>query len=213
MNDRDDGFLSRWARRKALAREGKVAEPPAPVVDTAPAVPPQPVAETPPPQDATPVAEPPPAEPPPTLEDVAALTRESSFGRFVRPDVDPTVRNAALRKLFADPHFNVMDGLDIYIDDYSRPDPLPASMLRQMVQAHALGLFADEDKKKAEATVTARADMPDAAAPAPAADPAGDACAPEPEPHEDTDLRLQPHDAAGCAGAEPGLGPHDGGER
>jgi hypothetical protein len=39
--------------------------------------------------------------------------------------VAPEVKNAAFKKLFADPHFNVMDGLDIYIDDYSKPDPLP----------------------------------------------------------------------------------------
>ena len=45
-------------------------------------------------------------------------------------DVAPEVRNAAMKKLFADPQFNVMDRLDTYIDDYSLPDPLPASMLR-----------------------------------------------------------------------------------
>jgi hypothetical protein len=49
--------------------------------------------------------------------------------------VTTDVRNAAVKKLFADPHFNVMDRLDIYIDDYSQPDPLPAAMLRQMVSA------------------------------------------------------------------------------
>ena len=51
-----------------------------------------------------------------------------------------------MKKLFSDPHFNVMDGLDTYIDDYGKPDPIPASMLRQMVQSQALGLFADEEK-------------------------------------------------------------------
>ena len=30
-----------------------------------------------------------------------------------------------MKKLFSDPHFNVMDGLDTYIDDYGKPDPLP----------------------------------------------------------------------------------------
>ena len=65
------------------------------------------------------------AAPPPTLDDVAVLTRESDYSRFVAPDVDGGVSNAALKKLFSDPHFNVMDGLDTYIDDYSKPDPLP----------------------------------------------------------------------------------------
>jgi hypothetical protein len=45
-------------------------------------------------------------------------------------DVAPEVKNAAIKKLFADPHFNVMDGLDTYIDDYSKPDPIPPEMLR-----------------------------------------------------------------------------------
>ena len=42
-------------------------------------------------------------------------------------DVAPDVKNAAMKKLFADPHFNVMDGMDTYIDDYSKPDPIPPS--------------------------------------------------------------------------------------
>ena len=37
-----------------------------------------------------------------------------------------------------------MDGLDTYIDDYGRADPIPKSMLRQMVQARMLGLLDDE---------------------------------------------------------------------
>ena len=49
-----------------------------------------------------------------------------------------------MKKLFADPHYNVMDGLDTYIDDYSTPDPIPKAMLRQMVQARMLGLLDDE---------------------------------------------------------------------
>ena len=53
-----------------------------------------------------------------------------------------------MKKLFADPHFNVMDGLDIYIDDYSKSDPIPESMLRQMASAKFLKLF-DEDEEDA----------------------------------------------------------------
>ena len=63
--------------------------------------------------------------------------------------VAPEVKNAAMKKLFADPHFNVMDRMDIYIDDYSQPDPLPLAMLRQMNGAKFLNLFEDEDKDPA----------------------------------------------------------------
>ena len=67
--------------------------------------------------------------------------------------VAPEVKNAAMKKLFADPHFNVMDRMDIYIDDYSQPDPLPLAMLRQMNGAKFLNLFDDEDKDKDQAAL------------------------------------------------------------
>ena len=41
----------------------------------------------------------------------------------------------ALQKLFSDPHFNRMDGLDIYIDDYSQPDPIPPEILAKLQHA------------------------------------------------------------------------------
>jgi hypothetical protein len=53
----------------------------------------------------------------------------------MKPDVDPAVQQAAMKKMFTDPHFNVMDGLDIYIDDYSKPDPLPPGMLKEWFRA------------------------------------------------------------------------------
>lgn len=82
------------------------------------------------------------ADPPPlTLDDVQALTKESDFAPFVSRQVTPEVKNAALKKLFSDPHYNVMDRLDTYIDDYSNMEPLPAPMLRRMVSAHALKMF------------------------------------------------------------------------
>lgn len=82
------------------------------------------------------------AEPLPTLQDVQRLTPQDDFRPFVRPQVAPEVRNAALRKLFlSDPHFNQMDGLDVYIDDYSKPDPLPAALARRMVAAQFMRLF------------------------------------------------------------------------
>jgi hypothetical protein len=40
--------------------------------------------------------------------------------------------------------------LDIYIDDYSKPDPLPPGMLERMVQSDMLNLFRKtEDASKA----------------------------------------------------------------
>ena len=67
-----------------------------------------------------------------------ALTPESDFTPFAAPNVAPEVKNAAMKKLFADPHFNVMDGMDVYIDDYSKPDPIPHAMLRKLASAKFL---------------------------------------------------------------------------
>jgi hypothetical protein len=178
MSDRDSNFLSRWSRRKAQVREGlalpdEVAPaPPTPAVDVAPASasPPVPVTR---PTQAEMAPRPAAAPPAPTLSDVAILSPQSDYTRFLAEGVTPEVKNAALKKLFADPHFNVMDGLDTYIDDYGKPDPLPAGMLRKMAQSHLLGLFDDEQKVEA-ASVSPEGEL-DAPSPTPVADDQADA--------------------------------------
>lgn len=72
------------------------------------------------------------------MADVACLTPESDYSGFLAPGVDEAVKRSALRKLFADPHFNIMDGLDIYVGDYSQPDPMPPGMLAALNHAQAL---------------------------------------------------------------------------
>ena len=46
--------------------------------------------------------------------------------------VEEAVKRAALKKLFADPRFNVMDGLDTYIDDYTKAEPFSAGLLARI---------------------------------------------------------------------------------
>jgi hypothetical protein len=91
------------------------------------------------------------AAPLPTLQDAQSLSIDSDFKPFASRAVAPEVRNAAMKKLFTDPHFNVMDGLDIYIDDYTQPDPLPAAMLKQMASAQFMGLVEEEPEKPSAA--------------------------------------------------------------
>lgn len=142
----DDGFLSRWARRKNQVRQGQPVEEVPVEADPGPAREPAPAAlQTAP--DPVPIAKPQaPVLPLPTLDDVAALGLDANYSRFVASGVDENVKRAALKKLFAEPQFNVMDGLDTYIDDYGLPDPLPAGMLRKMNQAWDLGLFGAEER-------------------------------------------------------------------
>jgi Protein of unknown function (DUF3306) len=191
--DERDGFLSRWSRRKSEVRQGQLAPEVQSSTRAAPAAQP-PFAETAPSQPAEAVPAVPaaptrddpakPEKPQLTLADVEKLTAQSDYSAFAARDVDPAVRNAAMKKLFhADPHFNVMDGLDVYIDDYNTPDPLPKAIMRTMLQARALGLLDDELKDQ---------DKPE-----PDASPSTLAQAHTPSPHEDPDLQLQPDDAAG----------------
>jgi hypothetical protein len=150
------GFLGRWARRKTDALQGTpLDEPVAPVKTgaapgTSAGLAPSTLAEIAPqaalsPGHAAADAADLPKKPALSLDDVKLLTKDSDFKPFMSGDVGPEVRNAAMKKLFADPHFNVMDGLDIYIDDYSISDPIPESMLRQMASAKFLKLFDDEE--------------------------------------------------------------------
>jgi hypothetical protein len=170
MADEPTGFLGRWSRRKVDIAQGKPLEEPV-VAAPLPADAKAPAAQSQAPQE--------PIEPPPekkalTLADAKLLTKDSDFKPFMAGDVTPDVRNAAMKQLFADPHFNVMDGLDIYIDDYSKSDPIPESMLRQMTSAKFLNLFDDEDDKDKEKDKEKQAE---AKAQAP-----GEAAAPQDDP-------------------------------
>lgn len=188
-----DGFLGRWSQRKQALREGKVVDEPVAPKSTASAESAAPsVPASAPSTSESKSLEDAAKAPAPTLADVQALRSDSSFAPYVVRDVAPEVRNAAMKKLFTDPHYNVMDGLDIYIDDYSVPSPLPAATLRQMASAKFLKLFDEEAQTPA--------DQADAPALSEAAKPGSDS---NPEPHHDhTDLRLQPDDAARPAGLE-----------
>ena len=75
------------------------------------------------------------------LPNIADLTKDSDFTPFMQQGVPLEAKNAALRKLFTDPHFNEMDGLDIYIDDYGKPDPIPEAMLKRLMSSKLLGLY------------------------------------------------------------------------
>ncbi len=132
MSTRKEPFLSRWSRRKRDSAKDPAAAAVAPEIKASPAAVPaaaRPAAKT----------ELPPVD---TLKGLA-----SEYKDFLRPGVDEKLRQSALKKLFQDRHFNVMDGLDTYIDDYSKPDPIPGEMLKSLKQANRL-LFPEEAAEK-----------------------------------------------------------------
>lgn len=136
MDDKEP-FLSRWSRRKLETK----ADAPAsaaqagPIPAAATVAPPAPVTDAAPPQ--------------------SPQAGSAEYREFFDPQVDEKLRQTALKRLFSEPQFNVMDGLDTYIDDYSIPDPIPEAMLRQLNQARELFLFDDEEKDGAAAGLAA----------------------------------------------------------
>ena len=128
--------------------------------------------------------------PEPTLPDATAptllpsldsLTPQSDFSPFMAKNVDMQLRNRAMKKLFTDPHYNVMDRLDTYIDDYSIHTPLPLAVIRQMNIAKTLGLFSDEE---GEGVNPAPVEL--SAPPVPQAEPV------VPQPHRLDEVSMQP---------------------
>lgn len=125
-------FLARWSRLKQEARTQPVTEPQSKsaAADSKAEMP-----EVPP---------------------LDKLTFNSDYRAFFHPKVGEDVRRAALKKLFSDPHFNVMDGLDVYIDDYSKSEPIPAAMLAQLKQAEKILEWAREGKEPPQAEAEKR---------------------------------------------------------
>ena len=107
-----ESFLRRWSRLKRESpAEAAQAEPAAASPAAVPAAP---------------------------LPAVDGLEMSSDFLPFMQGEVAEGLRRAALQKLFAAEHFNVMDGLDVYIDDYNKFEPIGEEMLRQLMQAPGL---------------------------------------------------------------------------
>lgn len=209
MTENSGGFFSRWSQRKQAVKLGLAEEVISPHKAQDKAQPSVQNSEVSvanvKPESADPAAEPPKL---PTLSDVEQLTPDSDFSTFMTQGVSPEVRNAAMKKLFTDPHYNVMDGLDIYIGDYNTPDPLPAGMLAKMVGAQFLGLVkAPEDVAQSS---TSDGDTPKPAETKLAAN-ANNLDNPEPlennsVQHDHTHLRLQSNHAPADPEAGSGAG-------
>ena len=147
MNSEQENFLSRWSRRKQIAKdEALLAEPEEPLkevsleadLDADQALEVQAVDQE---------LEP---EPAPALTDedmppIESLNEESDFSMFMSRGVSDELRNLALKKLFKAAVFNVRDGLDEYDEDYTSFEKLGDIVTCDM--KHAIEM---EAKKKLE---------------------------------------------------------------
>ncbi|MGH8099366.1 DUF3306 domain-containing protein [Stenotrophomonas indicatrix] len=142
----EEGFLRRWSRLKS---GGAPAED-APVEAQLPAPPPSVVQ--------APVAVEGDEPALPTLADAANLTPEADFSAFVGKGVDKAVQRLALKTLFSDPHFKLVDGLDVYMHDFNQASPVTLVMLASL--QHAQGVLArlfDDQAPSADACGDAEA--------------------------------------------------------
>jgi hypothetical protein len=208
-NNGDSGnFFSRWSQRKQAVKQGAHLAEPLPKANAQPQTNPLhattqngPLAtqagalqkNTAPNSQSTTTEEPAKVL---TLEDVSKLTPESDFTSYMTQGVSPEVRNAAMKKLLADPHYNIMDGLDIYIGDYNTPDPLPEGMLAKMVGAQFLGLVkAPEDVAQSAPSEAQSQEASETQENLPAPATSSATLENDPAPHDHTHLRLQSDDA------------------
>jgi hypothetical protein len=183
----DEPFLSRWLRRKSEAKAVVPLEtPPELAGSVAPDLPMD--GEAMQVEAAQPAAA---AREPAPLPPVESLTPDSDFAAFMRPEVDPSLKREAFKKLMEDPRFNVMDGLDVYIDDYSKADPLPEGWLEKMSQMRYLGIFKEDEEDAGDAEKAAGAEpraLPEAMQEAPISFP------PEPAPADTSGDEIPPPD-------------------
>jgi len=122
MAKETEPFIARWSR---LKREGDAA-----------ARTPAPERPAPAPEASQPPLTPPAETPLPELPPIDQLTPESDFRPFMDPRVPEALRRVALKKLFADPQFNVQDMLDDFAEDYTTLlETLPAGMADQLAHA------------------------------------------------------------------------------
>jgi hypothetical protein len=130
MTQEKEAFLDRWSRLKREERVKEAAPPPAK-------------------QEEAPM---------PVLPPVEELRPESDFTPFMDARVDSDTRRAALKKLFADAHFNEPDVFEFYSQDFTVSETIPEEMLKSL--NHVKHILFDEKKAAQEAQAAAATQEP-----------------------------------------------------
>lgn len=129
--NKDEGFVSRWSRRKEQAekqeREENIHSPTEEIID---------------PEEVK-------AQKLEALNkltdedmpDVETLNENSDFSGFMSTSVSEGLRRMALKKLFMGASYNIRDGLDEYNGDYTKFEKMPTNMItsdmKHMVEVEA----------------------------------------------------------------------------
>jgi hypothetical protein len=145
MTQDNEAFLDRWSRLKRQQEQD--AERPAPPAKSEP--------------DAA----------APVLPPVEELKSESDFTPFMNPKVADETRRSALKKLFADAHFNEPDLFEPYSRDFTKSETIPEKMLKAINRVRDVAVKGEEQvaederlaevaRAETEKTETAAADAP-----------------------------------------------------
>ena len=66
------------------------------------------------------------------LPSISSISLTEDFTPFMQAKIPQALKQQALKALFKEPHFNVMDGLDIYIDDYTVFEPISDEVMNKL---------------------------------------------------------------------------------
>ena len=104
------------------------------------------------------------------LPPISAISLAEDFTPFMQAKVPQALKQQALKALFKEPHFNVMDGLDIYIDDYTVFEPISPEVMATLSSWKAImnppqqvvtsgGYAVDVESDEGKAVLAARAEL------------------------------------------------------
>lgn len=85
------------------------------------------------------------------LPDPEKIEVGGSFAGFMADNVDPDAKNAALRALWKQPHYNEIDGLLEYALDYTNQPKLSAEVSAELAKKVFRHLVKDDEKVPSEA--------------------------------------------------------------
>jgi hypothetical protein len=129
------------------------------------------------------------------LPPMSAISLAEDFTPFMQAKVPQALKQQALKALFKEPHFNVMDGLDIYIDDYTVFEPISPEVMATLSSWKAImnppqqvvtsgGYAVDVQSEEGKAVLAARAELAQANSALPSG--TGDVQVPAPAARGDT---------------------------
>ena len=109
------------------------------------------------------------------LPPISTISLAEDFTPFMQAKVPQALKQQALKALFKEPHFNVMDGLDIYIDDYTVFEPISPEVMATLSSWKTImnpsqqvvtpgGYAVDAESEEGKAVLAARAELAQAAA-------------------------------------------------